>query len=126
MLEIVALLLTALMLITLDIFWFKFSFSRIYEPAFEAIQKEPLKFRVAGGIVAWLLIAAGIRFLVVDSTSPKSTMFLKGALLGFVVYGVYNGTNYATLNDYTLNTALVDTLWGTLAVGTISVLSSYL
>ncbi|MDE3157076.1 MAG: DUF2177 family protein [Acidobacteriota bacterium] len=37
------------------------------------------------------------------------------ALLGLVVYGVYDFTNYSTLRDWPLTLAVVDTAWGTVA-----------
>jgi uncharacterized membrane protein len=38
-----------------------------------------------------------------------------GALLGFVVYGVYDFTNLATLRHYPVKLAIVDVAWGTFA-----------
>ena len=36
----------------------------------------------------------------------------KAFWLGFIVYGVYDATNFATLQNYPLTFATVDTLWG--------------
>lgn len=122
--EFIALLLTTLILIILDIVWFSFSVKPIYEPTFLSVQKSPLKMRVGGGIVAWFLIAIGIRYFC-HGTTPI-TAFLRGALLGLIIYGVYNGTSYATLTDYPLKTALIDTLWGVFAVGTVATISGFM
>jgi uncharacterized membrane protein len=40
-----------------------------------------------------------------------------GALLGLVVFGVYDFTNNSTLRDWPLTLALVDTAWGAAASG---------
>jgi uncharacterized membrane protein len=125
------LLLTALIFILLDTFWFSWSLDPIYRPTFLAIQGSPLELRLAGGIVAWFLLAAGIRYFAVGSVSTvgeensqsKLQLFTRGAFLGAVIYGVYNGTNYATFSNYPVSTAIADTLWGTFAVGTVSVIS---
>ena len=44
-----------------------------------------------------------------------------GAIYGLVVYGVYDMTNMATLQDYGLKVAVMDMAWGTVlnAVGTL-------
>ena len=38
-----------------------------------------------------------------------------GALLGLVVYGVYDFTNYSTLRQWPFVLTLADTAWGALA-----------
>jgi uncharacterized membrane protein len=125
--EFVVLLFTVLIFIIADLFWFSWSLDRIYRPTFAAIQGSPLELRLAGGIVAWLLLALGIRRFVVGgahSVHSVSDIFTKGALFGLIVYGVYNGTNYATLKDYNVTTALTDMLWGAFVVVAVSVVSS--
>lgn len=124
--EFIALLLTALVFIMLDLVWFSVSLKPIYEPTFQAIQGSPLNMRISGGLVAWILLALGIRYFGVVDNSSKTASFLRGAMLGFVVYGVYNGTNYATLTNYPVSTAIADTIWGTFATGVGTVISSML
>jgi hypothetical protein len=51
----IALLLTALLLVILDIVWFSWSLDAVYKPAFLATQGSPLDLRVAGGALAWVL-----------------------------------------------------------------------
>lgn len=112
------LLLTCIALITMDMVWFRLTLKNIYEPTFLAIQNSPLQLKLSGGILSWLLIAVGIQYFAKSSTTLQS--FYNGLLLGFVIYGVYNTTNYATLKNYPIKTALLDTLWGTFAVGVVS------
>lgn len=120
--EFISLLLITLIFILLDSVWFSFSLANIYEPTFTAIQGSPLQFRLAGGIVAWFLLAIGVRYFALEQ---GGSAFTRGALLGLVVYGVYNGTNYATFKNYPLNTVIADTLWGVFAVGTVSAIAAH-
>lgn len=122
--EIFALLLTAVAFVLLDLAWFSVSLKSIYEPTFQEIQGSPLNLRIEGGLFVWLLLALAIRYFGVSET--KTSSFLRGALLGFVIYGVYNGTNYATLEKYPVKTAIIDTMWGTFATGLVTVVSSML
>ena len=37
---------------------------------------------------------------------------LYGGLVGFFIYGIYNFTSLSIYNNYSLNIAIMDTLWG--------------
>ena len=118
-----SLLLTALLFIVFDFIWFQYSLPRFYGPTFESIQGSELQMRIGGGIFAWILLAFGIKHFVHPSANDGRSAFVQGALLGFVIYGVYNGTNYATFSKYPIETFVADTLWGTFVSGTVSYLS---
>ena len=47
-------------------------------------------------------------------------------MMGFIIYGVYNGTNIATINNYSGKVFVVDTIWGTLLSGILSILLTYI
>lgn len=73
----------------------------------------------AAGIV-YLLLAVGIVFFAlpkVDLQASYVTTFAIGALLGLVVYGVYDMTNYSTLKDYPIQIAMADLAWGSFVCG---------
>ena len=44
-------------------------------------------------------------------------------MFGLVSYGIFNGTNYAILENWDCKTATVDTLWGSVMAPTVSYLS---
>ena len=46
------------------------------------------------------------------------------ALLGFVAYGTYDFTNYATLKDWPLHIVVIDVIWG-MSVTTMTALIGY-
>ena len=119
----IALLFTALLFIILDFAWFQFALPRFYAPAFESIQGHELQMRISGGIFAWILLAFGIKHFVHPHVTNARDAFVQGALLGFVIYGIYNGTNYATFSKYPIDTFVADTLWGTFVSGAVSYLS---
>jgi uncharacterized membrane protein len=52
--------------------------------------------------------------------------FSMGMIFGMVVYGVYECTNQALLKKRTRTIVLVDTAWGMLLCGTMSVVLWYL
>jgi uncharacterized membrane protein len=65
--------------------------------------------------VVYVLLGTGIAVFVIPRapTVPSAAAF--GALLGLVVYGVYDFTNYATLRQWPFVLTLADTAWGALA-----------
>lgn len=64
-------------------------------------------------LIAWALIPLGIVLFVNQVSKNKKQSLLYGALFGFILYGVYDFTNYATLANFTLTMLVVDILWGT-------------
>jgi uncharacterized membrane protein len=81
-------------------------------------------------IFAYLLLALGLYIFIVkpemNNYKPEYlNILLKGLILGLVVYGVYNGTNMATINEWGAKEFIIDTIWGSVLSGTISVSSVY-
>lgn len=72
---------------------------------FQIIQGSPVVFNYAAAAVVYVALA----YLV---TLPSLTTTLKAAAMGGAVYAVYDFTNLAVFKDYTLQFALMDTLWG--------------
>lgn len=115
-------LLSFILLVVFDMMWFSVSMPTLYKPMFLDIQKKFI-FRVWSGIVVWVLIAL---FIAMDQCwTVKTTPFnpyVLGFLNGFIIYGVYNFTNYATLYKYNLKVVFADSLWGTLNIGLTSLI----
>lgn len=110
-------LVSFILLVVFDMVWFSVSMPTIYKPLFNDIQKK-FVFRVWSGIVVWILIAL---FIAIDQCWViKKVPFdprILGFIYGFIIYGVYNFTNYATLYKYNLKVVFTDTLWGSLNIG---------
>ncbi len=76
--------------------------------------------------LAYLLMAlavAAFARLTWAGDPPYGHTFAWGALLGLVVFGVFDLTNLAILKNYPLAFALVDMAWGTFAFGAVSVIT---
>jgi uncharacterized membrane protein len=76
---------------------------------------ESLSPRWIPALIVYLLIPAGIILFVrpqLTAGDPLTKAILWGALYGLVVYGVYDFTNRATLEKYSLRLTLADTAWG--------------
>ncbi len=49
------------------------------------------------------------------------SVFLNGALMGLIIYGVYDMTNYSTLKDFPVHVAFADMAWGATVTGLATV-----
>ena len=76
----------------------------------------------------YLLFAAGLVILAVRpddaSTSIREAAFL-GGLVGFIAYGTYNMTNYATLKDWPIKMTAVDWPFGTALSALAAIVGRY-
>lgn len=81
-----------------------------------------------GAIVAYICLVIGIYYFVVKDNlnKPFINIAKRGALFGLVIYGIYNGTNKATIVEFGTSEAIKDTIWGIVLCATISVLATYL
>ena len=65
--------------------------------------------------VVYVFLGTGIALFVIPRAPTVSSAAALGALLGLVVYGVYDFTNYATLRQWPFVLTLADTAWGAVA-----------
>jgi len=89
--------------------------------------------RYGPAFLTWVLISIGLDYFVLSPSLsqfhreipnnpleiPKNikTQFFgdlvkKAVLFGLILYGVFNGTNYATLEQYPIGLVILDTVWG--------------
>lgn len=77
----------------------------------------------------YLIYAYGITHFVLfpafECSYGLGTVFLNGALLGFVAYATYDLTNHATLSSWPIIITLVDLIWGSCMTGLVSMLSYF-
>jgi len=91
-------------------------------------QGEALAPRWGAAILVYLLIPGGIVLFVRPLLGANATSlqaFGWGALFGLVLYGVYDLTNLAVLDKWTLRMTLADIAWGCVLCGTISTIMRF-
>lgn len=72
-----------------------------------------ISIRVPAAIMSWLFLALGLELFVFPYAKNKKEAMMRGALVGLVIYGVYDATNFASLDRWTFKFSVMDTLWGT-------------
>jgi uncharacterized membrane protein len=98
---------------------------KMYLDAFSVINNGPIIINnrtwIAGSIT-YLLLALIIYFFIIK----QKLNITYAIILGFLVYGIYNGTNLATINLYNTKIAILDSLWGGLLFVIVTFISRYL
>lgn len=107
------------LLVALDLMWFSVSLDRVYKPLYQKIQKK-MTFRLWSGILVWMLLSLMIASQFEQGTHDAAYMGFMGIFHGFIIYGVYNLTNYSLLYQYSAQVVAIDTLWGSIAMGLTS------
>lgn len=78
-----------------------------------AIQRKPLQIRWLAAAAVYALMIGAVWVFAVEPSTNWYEAAGRGGALGAVMYGLYDLTNYATLDAYTLEFALTDIAWGT-------------
>lgn len=89
------------------------------------IENGQFQVNYAAALVVYILMALAITFFVREKTIDSSYLYAFGigALLGLIVYGVYDFTNLAILKNYPLPFVAADVLWGTFIFGAVTVIA---
>jgi len=98
---------------------------KMYLDAFSVINNGPIiinNITWISGSITYLLLALIIYFFIIK----QKLNITYAIILGFLVYGIYNGTNLATINLYNTKIAILDSLWGGLLFGIVTFISRYL
>ena len=98
----------------LDAIWLFSMTPAFYRPKFEKIQKTKLRFNPIYAIIAYALLLLTLFAICIPLAQVYPTLHssLVFAMVGLVVYGVYNMTNAAIFDHYDVTICAVDILWG--------------
>ena len=88
----------------------------IFNKQITDVQRSPLKINIYGVILSYLFLIIGINYFIIQHNKSIFDAFM----LGLVIYGVYEGTTYALLKDWRINTVILDTLWGGILFGLVT------
>ena len=77
-------------------------------------------FKIWPAAIVYLLLAIGTTVFVLPKAVNIGTAALYGALLGLIIYGVYDMTNLSTITNWPTAFAFVDMAWGTVSGGLIA------
>jgi uncharacterized membrane protein len=114
-------ILVLIIFVSIDLPMILFINKNMYEKTFKKINKRgkvaPHRIYVSA-IFIYLLLAFALYYF-----SVKQDNVINAAVIGLIIYGVYNLTNYATIKKYGLKQTLIDMAWGTFLCTTVAYLA---
>tara|TARA_E500000178_G_C16970585_1_gene730742 strand:- start:184 stop:582 length:399 start_codon:yes stop_codon:yes gene_type:complete len=83
-------------------------FNPMFNNVIKNIQGNNIKLKLDGAIYAYICIVLIFNYFIIY----KKGKLLDAFMLGFLTYGIFEGTNRAIFSNWTINVMLIDSLWG--------------
>jgi len=90
-----------------------------YLTQIQDIQKTVPNVNMVGVLLSYSLMIFGINYFIIQ----KNASILDAFLFGIVIYGIYDATAYALFSKWSVNLAIIDTLWGGILMMTTAYLT---
>lgn len=112
-----SMLISALVFLSLDFVYLNVM-KEYFAHQIQRVQGSAMQMNYLGVGICYTLLIVGINYFIIRPRKSVSDAFL----LGLVIYGVYESTNYALLKNWSILSVLIDTLWG----GTLFATTAYI
>jgi uncharacterized membrane protein len=103
-----SLIISSILLVLIDSVYLSMIGKSAFEKTVAAIQGSKLVVNMPPAIFTYILMAIILNYFIISANKPAFDAFI----LGFCAYGIFDFTNLAIFKNYTLKTAIMDTLWG--------------
>lgn len=100
-------LISAIVLITVDYVYLNVM-KGYFQNQIRLVQGSPAKINYLGAALCYIFLVVGINYFIIKPNRSINDAFL----LGLVIYGVFDTTNYALFKNWSILTVIIDTLWG--------------
>ena len=87
------------------------------------IQQAPMVLNKHYALIAYFFLALALSVFSIPNirnTNILGDSIYYGGILGLVIYGIFDFTNLALLQNYNLRIGIIDTLWGGILLATCS------
>jgi uncharacterized membrane protein len=106
------LILSIIILIGLDYIYLNL-FSSHFKQQILDVQLSPLEFRLIPAVVCYLTLVFGLNYFILQ----RDSNVIDAALLGLVIYTVYETTNMVIFKKWNIKSVLIDSIWGGVLYG---------
>ena len=100
-------LISAIILISIDFVYLNV-IKDFFNNQIQRVQGSQTKINYLGAAFCYIFLITGFNYFIIK---PHKTIH-EAFLLGLVIYGVYETTNYALFKNWSIFTVIIDTLWG--------------
>lgn len=101
-------LVIAASILALDFIAFKLYITAHFSKLIKRVQNDEMNVNYFGAAICYLLITITFYLFVVK----LNLSYIQAGLLGFLIYGIYETTNFALLKNWTFLTVIIDSVWG--------------
>ena len=102
-----ALLVSAIVMVTID-YVYLYIFKGYFSNQVKNVQGSPLSMNYLAAAICYIFLILGLNYFIIKPRRSVQDAFL----LGLVIYGVYETTNWALFKNWSVFTVILDTLWG--------------
>ena len=107
MVTVKTLIIIAVIMLLLDSIYLTL-FSSFFNDVVMKVQGSKLKINLVGAILCYIFLVFGLNYFIISNKKPLIDAFI----LGIVIYGVYETTTYALLENWSPLAVIIDTFWG--------------
>jgi uncharacterized membrane protein len=100
-------LISAIVFISIDFIYLNVM-KGYFDKQIQSVQGSQTKMNYLGAALCYIFLIVGINYFIIRPKKSITDAFL----LGIVIYGVYETTNYAIFKNWSLLSVIIDTLWG--------------
>lgn len=112
-----ALIISGTILLVLDLTYL-FVFKDFMLPILYKVQKAEVKVNLKSALACYIILVSGLYYFIIKKNAPPKDAFL----LGVLINGVYETTNYAFFKDWSPLLVFIDTLWGGILLMTTTII----
>jgi uncharacterized membrane protein len=101
------LLISAIVFVCIDFVYLNF-FKDHFNKQVQDIQGSKININYLAALICYIFLIMGLNYFIIKPKRSISDAFL----LGLVIYGTYETTNWAIFNKWSVQSVIIDTLWG--------------
>ena len=110
--ELKKLVIIGITMLILDYLYINYLILPGFSKMINKIQGKDMSFRIVPAVLCYMLMIFGLYFLIINSRVSEKQKLINSFVLGLVIYGVYDLTNYATIINWSSSIAIMDMIWG--------------
>jgi uncharacterized membrane protein len=112
------------LLLSISALWFYITYNAIYKSSMQSLNPN---FRSIRSWISYIIIYVLLcSALAVQLPSSCNNALVYGLLVGLVVFGITNFVFVSLMKDYSITTAIIDTLFGIVMCGIVSLCVYYI
>jgi len=110
-------ILTAIILVAIEAVYLR-TMLPYFDSQIKKIQGKKITLRPYSVVIVYIIIITGLYYFIIGPNKSAKD----GAFFGLVIYGIFNFTNHALLDNYSLSLVMIDLIWGMTICGTTTLL----